>query len=200
MRIGPKYKIARRLGAPIFEKTQTQKFALSEEKKSRRGGRPKTDFGLQLTEKQKARFFYGVSEKQFKNYVKEALSKKGVIPASELLSLLESRLDNVVWRLGFAPTHGAARQMVSHGHITVNARKSRVPSCRVNVDDEIGLREGSKTSPLFASILEKGIERELLPWLSYDDKKKTATVKGKPVAPENALMFDLGQVIEFYQR
>lgn len=205
MRIGPKYKIARRLGAPIFEKTQTQKFALSEEKKSRKRGRggQKTDYGLQLTEKQKARYFYGISEKQFKNYVKDALSKKGSSPTAELLSNLESRLDNAVWRTGFAPTHRASRQMVSHGHITVNGRKVRVPSYKLSQGDVIGVREGSKNSKLFATVEEGGVEsvtREVPAWISYDPKHKVAEIKSKPMGDQGLLMFDLGQVIEFYSR
>src|SRR6185436_15717972 len=134
MKIGPKYKIARRLGAPIFEKTQTQKFALSSEKKGgKKGfGRPKSDFALQLVEKQKARFFYGVTEKQFKNYAKASLGKKNVRPAAELFSALESRLDNAIWRLGLSPTHGGARQMVAHGHIMVNGKRTYTPSYKLS--------------------------------------------------------------------
>ncbi len=201
MKIGPKYKIARRLGVPIFEKTQTQKFALSEEKKSKRKRpRQKTDFGLQLTEKQKARMFYGITEKQFKNYVKKSLSTKGVSPSKELLSSLESRLDNMAWRIGFAPTHSAARQMVSHGHITVNGKKTRVPSYHLNVGDVIGIRDGSKKSVIFSQIIEKGPEKEVPAWVSFDNKTKEATLKSKPNQAENELLFNLGHVIEFYQR
>ena len=128
MRIGPQYKIARRLGAPIFEKTQTAKFALSQEKKFKnKRGRPKTDFGLQMAEKQKARFFYGITEKQFKNYVRKVLDDSKVAPASGLFSVLESRLDNVVWRAGLAPTHRAARLVVAHGHILVNSKRTYTP-------------------------------------------------------------------------
>lgn len=200
MKIGPKFKIARRLGAPIFEKTQTQKFALSEEKKSRKSRpRQKTDYGLQMAEKQKARFFYGVTEKQFKNYVNKALTLKGT-PSSELFTLLEMRLDNVVWRLGFASTHGAARQMVSHGHICVNGVKARVASTQLKIGDVISIREGSKKSPLFLTLLEKGPEKEAPSWITFDNVKKEATIKSKPVMVEHELYFNLGQVIEFYQR
>jgi small subunit ribosomal protein S4 len=201
MKIGPKYKIARRLGAPIFEKTQNQKFALSEERKQKsKRPRQKTDYGLQLTEKQKARMFYGITEKQFKNYVNKSLSQKGVVPSAELLANLESRLDNTVWRIGLASTHGAARQMVSHGHICVNGKKVRIPSMHLNMGDVISIREGSKKSPLFGGILEKGPEKEIPAWIGFDNTKKEATVKSKPTVGENELMFSLGQVIEFYQR
>jgi ribosomal protein S4 len=99
MKIGPKYKIARRLKAHVFEKTQTQKYALREEKKGRsKSFRTKTDFGVQMNEKQKARMFYCVTEKQFAKYVKQSLAKAEGVPATHLLKALEHRLDNVVWR------------------------------------------------------------------------------------------------------
>lgn len=201
MKIGPKYKIARRLGAPIFEKTQTQKYALSEERKYKRKSlRPRTDFGLQLNEKQKARMFYGITEKQFKNYVNKVLSQRSGKPSITLLSLLESRLDNAVWRIGFAPTHLSARQMVSHGHICVNGQKVRVPSYSLNIGDIISIREGSKQNALFAEKEEKALERQIPSWLDFDNKKKEAVIKSKPAVNEGELLFDLGQVIEFYQR
>jgi len=200
MKIGPKYKIARRLGAPIFEKTQTQKYALSSEKKaSKKFQKSRTDYGLQLVEKQKARFFYGITEKQFKNYVKKALLGNSP-PSLSLFSKLESRLDSVVWRIGLEPTHGAARQMVAHGHITVNGRRVYVPSYEVGIGDVLSIREGSKKSPLFnkESDLEKS---NLTPaWIEFDAVKKEAKVKSKPATVEDNLVFDMAKVIEFYQR
>src|SRR3984957_13787063 len=114
----PKYKIARRLGAPVFEKTQTQKFAARAEKKTKKGGfgRPKSEYAFQHNEKQKARMVYGISEKQFRHYVKDAVEKKASLAVASIYGALESRLDNAAYRLGFAPTRRAARQMVSHGH------------------------------------------------------------------------------------
>src|ERR1035437_735992 len=102
MKIGPKYKIARRVGAPIFEKTQTQKYALRAERKTKtaRFGKQKSEFGIQLNEKQKARLIYGLSEKQFSNYVKEALQKKSARPTQSIFEFLELRADNAVYRLG----------------------------------------------------------------------------------------------------
>src|SRR5690349_7690200 len=103
---GPKYKIARRVGAPIFEKTQTQKYALHLERRGKSRGftKPKSEYGLQLNEKQKARFIYGLRERQFANLVKEALLKKSVNPTQTIFELLETRLDSVAYRLGFSPT------------------------------------------------------------------------------------------------
>lgn len=201
MQLGPRYKIARRLGAPIFEKTQSQKYAISAEKKTKkRSMRPRTAFGAQMTEKQKARYFYGVTEKQFKNYVKEALAKKGAVPTVELASILERRLDNVVWRLGLARTHRAARQMVAHGHICIGGRRTYTPSYMVSESDVITIREGSKKSRMFqAETLANENKTEVPSWLSFDIKKMEATVKGKP-SPATEALFDLGQVVEFYQR
>jgi len=199
MKIGPQYKIARRLGAPIFEKTQTAKFALSAEKKQKKGGpRSRTDFGLQLTEKQKARYFYGVTEKQFKNYVKKVLKNPKVAPAAGLFTALESRLDNTIWRLGIAPTHRAARLVVAHGHILVNGRRSYSPSYEVRLGDKLSIREGSKKSPLFNK--EKEGTTLVPTWLSFDAGKKEAEVKGRATFGESELLFDLSKVIEFYQR
>ena len=201
MRIGPKYKIARRLGVPVFEKTQTQKYVLSEERKTKnKRPRQKTDFGLQLLEKQKARMFYGITERQFKKYVNRALAQKAHSPASDLLTTLESRLDNCIWRSGLAPTHSAARQMVSHGHICVNGKKTKVPSFNVSAGDIVSIREGSKKGLLFNIFMEKGPEKELPSWLSFDSVKKEILVKAKPTEAGRELYFNLGQVIGFYQR
>src|SRR3989338_11164111 len=160
MIIGPKYKIARRLQAPVFEKTQTQKFSLREERKNKKRSfrKQKTDYGIQLNEKQKARMFYCITEKQFAKYVKQALEKKGISPTNTLLKTLEYRLDNVVWRAGLLPTHLAARQAVSHGHFLVNGKKVYVPSYSVSLKDKITIREGSQGSKMFSEIDEKVVE------------------------------------------
>ena len=199
---GPKYKIARRLGAPIFEKTQTQKYALHLERKGKKRGfsKPKSEFGLQLNEKQKARFTYGLSEKQFSNYVKEALSKKTSNASNTIYEFLESRLDNVIYRLGFSPTRGGARQMVSHGHISVNGRRVNTPSRRMIIGDKIEVTMRSVAKPLFADLDEK--TRKITPpsWLKFDSIKKVAELQGKPVLTKSENMFDLNAVIEFYSR
>jgi len=205
MKIGPKYKIARRLGAPIFEKTQTQKFALSESKKGKSGGRnqrrrTKTQYGIQMAEKQKARFTYGVSERQFGNYVKQAMQVSGKKPSEALFEGLERRADNVIYRVGFAPTRTAARQMVSHGHILVNGRKITIPSYKLTDNDVISIREGSKEKKIFENIDEKIAERTENNWLSVDVKKKTVTIQAVPTLSGTDLLFDLDVVIEFYSR
>lgn len=202
MKIGPKYKIARRLKAPIFEKTQTQKYGLREGRKTKNKSfsKPRTDFGIQMNEKQKARMFYCVSEKQFVKYVKQALERKSGSPAEGLLKSLEQRLDNVVWRAGILPTHLSARQAVAHGHILVNEKKVYVPSFAVKVGDKISIREGSRQSKLFSELGSKDKEVRELSWLSWNNDKKELSVKGSPAVEKADLLFDLGQVIEYYQR
>lgn len=202
MKIGPRYKIARRLGAPIFEKTQTQKFAASEQKKNqnKRPMRPRTDFALQMQEKQKARFSYGVTNKQFTNYVKQAFTDKNSRKAQLLFEKLETRLDNVVYRSGLASTRQAARQMVSHGHIKVNGKKITIPSHQVSIGDEITLKESSIGKGLFREREEEMSNHTAPSWIASDLKAKKVKVKGMPKIDQQELLFDLNAVLEFYSR
>ena len=202
MHIGPKYKIARRLKAPIFEKTQTPKYSLREERKNKKRSfnKPKTDFGAQLNEKQKARMFYCVTEKQFAKYVSQALAKKSSSPAVNLLKYLEHRLDNVIWRAGILPTHLYARQAVSHGHFLVNGKKVYVPSFSVKSGDKISIREGSKRSKMFGELENKIMETKPPDWIFWDAKAKELSIKEGSFTEKSDLLFDLGQVIEYYQR
>jgi len=200
---GPKYKIARRLGAPIFEKTQTQKYALNLEKKSknRKGfSKPKSEFGTQLNEKQKARFIYGLGERQFSNYVKEALSKKTSHAPELIYEYLESRLDNIVYRLGFTTTRSGSRQMVTHGHMKVNGRKVDTPSMRLKIGDKVEINDRSLNKPLFKDLDEKMKNSTVPSWLKFDFNKKIGEVQGKPILVKTENMFDLNTVIEFYSR
>lgn len=199
---GPKYKIARRLGAPIFEKTQTQKYALHLERKGKKRGfsKAKSEFGLQLNEKQKARFIYGLSERQFSNYVKEALSKKSPNTSETIFQFLETRLDNVIYRLGFSTTRGGARQIVSHGHIAVNGKRVNTPGRRMVIGDKIEITPRSQSKPLFADLDEKVKNVTVPSWLKFDTVKKTAEIQGAPVLVKTENMFDLNTVIEFYSR
>lgn len=202
MKLGPKYKIARRVGAPIFEKTQTQKYALRAERrgKTRKFLKPKSEFGIQLNEKQKARFIYGLTEKQFSNYVKEALSKKSTRATQTIFEYLERRVDNVVYRMGLVPTRRAARQMVSHGHVTVNGKKITIPSRRMDVSDIVGIRSGSVGKGLFVSINETMKNNTVPSWIAMDAQKLTGTIQGMPQLSQTDVMFDLNAVVEFYSR
>ncbi len=201
MKIGPKYKIARRLGSPVFDKTQTQKFSASEARRAKVKGKKKkqlSEFGQQLIEKQKIRYTYGVSEKQFSNYVKEAISTKGATASLLLQHLLEIRLDNVVYRFGLAPSRQASRQMVSHGHFTVNGKRVTVPSYRLKAGDVIAVREGSKKSAMFADLNTK-LDKYMYPaWLSFDPSAMSGVLKSNPTS-EGSLL-DFGRVLEFYSR
>jgi len=201
MKIGPKYKIARRLGANIFEKTQTAKFALRQERRTvKRTRGPKGQFAIQILEKQKARLTYFVNERQFKKYVKEAIANKGTSTIDSLFERLEMRLDNTVYRLGWAPTRQAARQMVNHGHILVNGSRLDIPSYIVEKSDKITPRLASLKKPLFVDFDEKLKTVQVPSWLSFDADKKTASVDGKPKYAPSEHLFNLGQVIEFYSR
>ncbi len=202
MKIGPKYKIGKRLGASVFEKCQTQKFVLSEERsKKRRGSRPRqlSDFGKQLLEKQKVRYTYGVSEKQLSRYVAEAVETK-TDPMNKLFQTLEMRLDNVVYRLGIAPTRQFARQMVSHGHIIVGGTRVTVPSYQTSVGEVITVKEGSREKGLFAH-LEEYLKNYSTPkWLKFDAKKWEGSITSVPELIAGETAFDLELVLEFYSR
>jgi small subunit ribosomal protein S4 len=201
MKIGPKFKIAKRLGAPVFEKTQSEKFAASQARRGRerkRGGQA-SDYKRQLIEKQKMRFTYGITEKQLRRYVDEAVAKSNQ-PISLLMERLEARLDNTVYRLGLVKTRRFARQVVSHGHIFVNGKRLGIPSYRVQVGDVISVREGSKQSGLFTNLAEKHEATSVPTWLSMDVKKLEGKVAGAPVYNPAEALFDPEQVMEFYSR
>ena len=202
MKIGPKFKIAKRLGAPIFEKTQTQKFELSAARGGNRGQRRRgqmSDYKRQLIEKQKMRFSYGITEKQLRRYVDEAVEKSNQ-PVSLLMERLESRLDNTVYRLGLAKTRRLARQIVSHGHIVVNGKKITVPSHKVAKDDVVSVREGSRQTGLFITLADTHEMASVPAWLTFDVKKLEGKVKSVPVYNPAETLFDPEQVLEFYSR
>lgn len=205
MIIGPKFKICKRLGGAVFEKCQTSKFALAEQRQSKtmtrgRGKRPgaMSDFKRQLLEKQKMRYTYGLSEKQLSRYVKESVEKSPE-PRTALMLRLESRLDNVVYRMGLAKTRRLARQMVSHGHITVNGRKVTIPSYQVVPNETIAVRDGSKSSPLFA-VAEDAVDTRTPTWLVFDNKTLAGSLTSSPSYEQSELLFDLEQVLEYYSR
>jgi small subunit ribosomal protein S4 len=203
MKTGPRYKIAKRLGATVFEKAQTQKFALSADrsaKNKRRGRGRQSEYGKQMLEKQKVRVTYGLPERQFRNYVRKALEVKSAKPTERLHELLELRLDNVVWRLGLASTRRGARQMVAHGHVMVDGKKSRVPSQALSVGSKIAVREGSKEHGVLVGFADRFLERPLPSWLSWDAKKMEGSVAALPTAASADPAGDLVSVLSFYTR
>lgn len=204
MKIGPKYKICRRVGDRVFGKCESSKFTISGTERIRRGGKhPKgapSEYALQLTEKQKARFTYGLSEKQFSKYVNEARSKKGANPSAEIYKRLESRLDNVIYRLGLTSSRQAARQMVSHGHLLINGQKTRIPSYAVKIGDKINIREGSLNKGPFNGLTDKLAGKTAPSWLSFDLQKSEVTIKGEPVFGDNEKSINFVSILEFYSR
>lgn len=198
MKLGPRFKLAKRLGAPIFEKTQTQKFALSEarSKNSKKGKRPSqlSDYGKQFKEKQKVRFAYGITEKQLQKYIHQTINEKDS-PAA-LFAALEMRADNAIYRLGLAKTRRMARQMVAHGHITINGRRITTPSQALRVNDIIGVRQGSRDGVLF----QNADWTHPASWLTVDTDKKEAKITTEPVFKSTESMFDLAMIFEFYTR
>lgn len=202
MIIGPKYKICKRLGGAVFEKCQTGRFIIAEARqKGARGKRPAamSDYKRQLLEKQKMRYTYGLSERQLSRYVEESVTHSND-PTRALMARLESRLDNVVYRLGLAKTRRLARQLVSHGHITVEGRRVTVPSYQVTPKEVVAVREGSKQSVLFAGPVEESAGTGAPTWLSFDRATLAGSVVTAPSYDANELLFDLDQVLEYYSR
>lgn len=200
MKTGPRYKIAKRLGATVFEKAQTQKFALSADRtaKNKRARGRQSEYGKQMLEKQKVRITYGIPEKQFRKYVHTALEAER--PSESLHELLEMRLDNVVWRLGLAPTRRAARQMVAHGHVMVNGKKSRIPSQALSIGDAISVREGSRGHSALGGFAERFAERPRISWLTFDPGALSGTVSERPTSSSADVAGDLVSVLSFYTR
>ena len=201
MKLGPRYKIARRLGADLFEKTQSPKYAMRAAKKQktvRRGSR--SDFGQQLREKQRARFLYGLSERQFARYVKNATERRNVRDDEALFTALEARLDNVLYRLGFASSRQATRQIASHGHITVNHVRITIPSYQVKTGDVIRIREASLKKGPFVALTDRVRDHISPPWLRFDLVKGEATIVGSPKLVRTELPFNIGAILEFYRR
>ncbi|MCD7972110.1 MAG: 30S ribosomal protein S4 [Candidatus Azobacteroides sp.] len=169
---GPRTKIARKFGEPIFgpDKVLSKKnYPPGQHGNSRK--RKTSEYGIQLREKQKAKYTYGVLEKQFRNLFDKASRTKG-ITGEVLLQLLETRLDNVVYRLGIAPTRAAARQLVSHRHITVDGKVVNIPSYSVKPGQIIGVREKSKSMEVIDNALS-GFNHSKYPWMEWDQSSKS---------------------------
>ncbi len=186
--IGPKTKIARKFSDPIFgadKSFERKKYPPGEHGMGKRR-RKSSEYGLQLQEKQKAKYTYGVLEKQFSNLFKKASRSKG-ITGEVLLQLLESRLDNVVFRLGISPTRSAARQLVSHKHITVNGYIVNIPSYKIRSGDIIGVREKSKSLEAI-NVSLSSTNRTKYPWLEWDQSLmagKFINIPDRSEIPEN---------------
>jgi small subunit ribosomal protein S4 len=196
----PKFKICRRLGPGVYDKCQTSKFVASSTKTLPGGKRPKapTEYGAQLIEKQKVRFSYGISERQLSNHVQKVSHIKGAGTALKLYENLESRLDNVIYRMGLGASRRATRQMVSHGHFIVNDHRITIPSYELKQGDIIKIREGSKTKKIFENLADRLKDYNAPAWVSFDLSAMEGRILAKPKNIETFL--DLNAVLEFYSR
>ena len=195
---GPVYKKSRRLGFSILENGKElakRPYAPGQHGTDRR--KKLSEYGVQLQEKQKVRLIYGLNEKQFRKVFDRAVKMHGVA-GENLLKLLESRIDNLVYRMGLAKTRRAARQLVNHGHITVNGKKVDIPSYRVKVGDVISLKEDDKNLKVVEEALSKITKR--VDFITYDENKKEATFVRLP--ERNELNADINEalIVEFYSR
>ena len=184
---GPKSKISRKYGEPIFGDTKAlEKKPHPPGQHGRGRRRKKSEYAIQLAEKQKAKYLYGILEKQFRNMFDKASRKDGVT-GENLLQLLEARLDNVVYRLGIAPTRRSARQLVTHKHITVNGNLVNIPSFTLKEGDMVAVREKSKSlTAISSSIQNKNANK--YKWLEWDDKSllgKLVTYPDRESIPDN---------------
>ncbi len=208
-----KCKICRRAGEKLFlkgEKCFTPKCVFIKKSYApgkaaasgagRKGRKSQTEYGKQLKEKQKLRNTYGMREKQFSNYIKESVGQIGISPVDSLYEKLESRLDNVVFSFGFASSRALARQLVSHGHITVGGRKVTIPSYRLKVGDIIGIREGSKNKKVFEGLSSKLSKHKYSPWLKLELDKMKGEIISKPKIDKAIVSFNFSSVLEFYSR
>lgn len=184
---GPKSKIARKFGEAIFgddKAFEKRNYPPGQHGNNRRRGK-KSEYAIQLAEKQKAKYTYGILERQFRNLFKKATAAPG-ITGEVLLQLCESRLDNVVFRMGIAPTRSGARQLVSHAHITVNGNKVNIPSYQLKPGDVVGVREKSKSLEAIERSLSNS--SSVYEWITWNGEKKEGTFVAVPQRiqiPEN---------------
>lgn len=198
---GPKTKISRRFGVPIFGPSKAlERKNYGPGMHGPKGSRRKqSDYAVALAEKQKLRYQYGLLERQFRRYFKTALTRRGVT-GEILLQLLETRLDNVIFRLGFANSRSAARQMVSHGHVTVNKRKVDVSSYNVKVGDVITVKDKPGSRRLAAKHVELTQITPIPEWLSVDKENYTGTVIRIPTRDEIQPIVNEQLIVELYSR
>jgi len=202
--LGPKLKLSRREGTDLFLKsgvraidTKCKIETIPGQHGARRGRL--SDYGVQLREKQKVRRIYGVLEKQFRNYYKEAARIKGNT-GENLLQLLEKRLDNVVYRMGFASTRAEARQLVSHKAIVVNGKVVNIPSFTVKAEDVVAVREKSKSQARIVAALELAEQREKPVWVEVDNKKMEGVFKRIPDRTDLSAEINEQLIVELYSK
>ena len=203
--LGPKAKLSRREGTDLFLKSARRsisdkaKFESKPGQHGRTSGQRTSDFGLQLREKQKVKRMYGVLERQFRRYFAEADRQKGNTGAN-LLFILESRLDNVVYRMGFGSTRAEARQLVSHKAITINGKSVNIPSCMVKTGDVIAVREKSKKQNRVGEALQVAQQVGLPAWVEVNAEKAEGVFKKVPDRDEFAADINESLIVELYSR
>ena len=203
---GPSCRLCRREGTKLFlkgERCTTGKCALDRRSTApgQHGAANKKmrEYGLQMREKQKTRRYYGVLEKQFVNYYEEAARKEGMT-GENLICLLERRLDNVVYRMGFASSHKEARQLVLHGHFTLNGKKANIPSLIVKAGDEIAVKEASRDSVKFKALAESAATATAPKWLEVKADAMTAKVVTLPAREDVDFDFNEQLIVELYSK
>lgn len=198
---GPTAKISRRFGVELFgaSKAFARRPFPPGQHGARAGRKKKSDYGIMLAEKQKLRFMYGVLEGQFRKYYEEASRRRGVT-GDILLQLLELRLDNVIYRLGFASTRAAARQMVSHGHVTVNGRKVNIASYSCKPGDVVAVAAKARSQALANRYVELAANATTPDWIEVDAAKLTGKIARIPSVEEIAPIVNVQLIVELYSR
>ncbi len=202
--IGPKLKLARREGTDLYHKSGVRsidsKCKLETPPGQHGAARGRlSDYGLQLREKQKVRRIYGVLEKQFRNYYKEAARLKGAT-GENLLQLLERRLDNVVYRMGFGATRAESRQLVSHKAILINGKTVNIPSYLVKPSDVVSIREKAKNQSRIKAAIELSQQREAITWVEVDEKKMEGVFKSLPERSDLPAEINENLIVELYSK
>jgi small subunit ribosomal protein S4 len=197
---GPRVRISRRFGVPIFGPTKyLERRNYGPGVHGPKSRRKHTDYGLGLIEKQKLRYYYGLMERQFRGVYEKALRRRGVT-GEQMLQILETRLDNVVYHLGLANTRAAARQMVSHGHIQVNGRKVNVPSYALKVNEVITVKNNNVSRQLATKNMESSTSRAVPDWMSLNKEEFKGVVMRIPTRDEINPIANEQAVVEFYSR
>jgi small subunit ribosomal protein S4 len=197
---GPRTRLSRRFGIPLFGPDKyLERRNYGPGVHGPKSRRKHTEYGLGLIEKQKLRYFYGLMERQFRGVYERALRRRGVT-GEQMLQILETRLDNVVYHLGFAITRAAARQMVSHGHVKVNGRKVNVPSYCLKVNDVIEVRETNVSRQLATKNLELSTSKVVPDWMSLNKEAFKGVVMRIPTRDEIQPIANEQAVVEFYSR
>ncbi|HXD00266.1 MAG TPA: 30S ribosomal protein S4 [Verrucomicrobiae bacterium] len=197
---GPRVRISRRFGIPIFGPTKyLERRNYGPGVHGPKSRRKHTEYGLGLIEKQKLRYYYGLMERQFRGVYERALKRRGVT-GEQMLQILETRLDNVIFHLGFATTRASARQLVGHGHVRVNGRKVNIPSFALKVNDVIEIKDTSVSRQLATKNLEMATSRAVPDWLSLNKETFKGNVMRIPTRDEIQPIANEQAVVEFYSR